>query len=135
MILLDTHIWHWWVNQIPDKLPPNLRILIEEAAEVGVSSISCFEMACLVKHERICLPMSFNEWLSQVEEAAIIRFLPVTPIIAANAVALPEHHRDPMDRLIISTALYYDAQLLSFDTTFPLYRDVGLRLISSNSGI
>ncbi|MGR8935833.1 MAG: hypothetical protein ACU837_15840 [Gammaproteobacteria bacterium] len=23
MILLDTHIWHWWVNQIPGKLPQN----------------------------------------------------------------------------------------------------------------
>lgn len=47
MILLDTHIWHWWVNQIPNKLLPNLRILIEEAAEVGVSSISGFEMSWL----------------------------------------------------------------------------------------
>ena len=45
MILLDTHIWHWWTNQISDKLPPALVDLIENADEVVVSTISCFEMA------------------------------------------------------------------------------------------
>jgi PIN domain nuclease of toxin-antitoxin system len=61
MIVLDTHIWHWWVNQIPGKLPDEINILIEEADEVGVSAISCFEMAWLMKHGRIKSQLSYDD--------------------------------------------------------------------------
>lgn len=60
MIVLDTHIWHWWVNQIPGKLTSATKALIEESDEVGVSAISCFEMAWLVRHGRIDLGMPFE---------------------------------------------------------------------------
>lgn len=132
MIVLDTHIWHWWVNQIPGKLSPATITLIEESAEVGVSAISCFEMAWLVRHGRIDLDMPFDEWLRQVEEARIIQFLPVTPWIGARAVALPEHHKDPQDRIIIATALHHQAHLISFDGHFPDYRELDGLLIPAN---
>lgn len=48
MIILDTHIWHWWVNQIPGRLSKATIALIEEAEDVGVSAISCFELASCV---------------------------------------------------------------------------------------
>ncbi len=38
MIVLDTHIWHWWINQIPDKLPPTIIELIEQADDVACFS-------------------------------------------------------------------------------------------------
>lgn len=41
MIVLDTHIWHWWVNQIAGRLSPAIIDLIEDSDEVGVSAISC----------------------------------------------------------------------------------------------
>jgi PIN domain nuclease of toxin-antitoxin system len=87
-------------------------------------------MAWLVKHGRIDLNMTFDDWLRQIEDVNIIEFLPVTARISANAINLPEHHKDPMDRIIISTALHYDAQLISFDHIFPAYQDTGLQLIS-----
>lgn len=132
MILLDTHIWHWWINQIPKKLSTATIQLIEEATEVGVSAISCFEMAWLVKHQRIDIGMDFDEWLRQVEFAQIVRFLPVTSWIGAKAVALPEYHKDPQDRIIIATALYHKANLISFDTQFPQYRELHANLINKN---
>jgi PIN domain nuclease of toxin-antitoxin system len=130
MILLDTPIWHWWVNQIPCKSSSTIISSIEEAEQVGVSAISGFEMAWLVRHGRIDLGMTFDEWLYQIEKAMIIEFLPIIPAIAAKAIELPEHHRDPMARLIISTALYYHAELLSFDKAFAPYQEIGLRLIA-----
>jgi PIN domain nuclease of toxin-antitoxin system len=133
MIVLDTHIWHWWTNQIPGKLSPALCALIEQAQCVGVSSMSCFEMAWLAQHGRIDLGMSFDDWLLQVEHSATVEFLPVTPHIAANAVSLPEYHRDPVDRIIISTAIYHQAQLVSFDGAFPAYIECGLELLNQRS--
>ncbi|MEK8088479.1 type II toxin-antitoxin system VapC family toxin [Thermithiobacillus plumbiphilus] len=132
MIVLDTHIWHWWINQIPDKLTPGTLALIEEADELGVSAISCFEMAWLARHGRIDLGMPFEDWLRQVEEADVVLFLPVTPWISARAVALPVHHKDPQDRLIIASALHYEARLLSFDAQFPLYQELDNYLITKN---
>ncbi|MCC8995076.1 MAG: type II toxin-antitoxin system VapC family toxin, partial [Candidatus Contendobacter sp.] len=76
-----------------------------------------FEMAWLVRHGRIDLDMAFEEWLQQIEADRIIRFLPVTPWISARAVALPEHHKDPQDRIIIATALHNNARLISFLTS------------------
>ena len=130
MIVLDTHVWHWWINQIPDKLSPTVVAMIEKADNVGVSAISCFEMAWLVQHGRIDLSMPFSEWLKQVYQANIIQFLPVTPWIAVQAVTLPEHHKDPQDRIIIATALNYKAHLLSFDSKFHKYRELDGFLIS-----
>lgn len=132
MIILDTHIWHWWINQIPGRLSKATIALIEEAEDVGVSAISCFELAWQTRHGRIDLGMTFDEWLKQVEEAAIVRFLPVTPWIGAKAVALTEHHRDPQDRLIIATAIHHGARLLSFDAAFPAYEELGHLLIEGN---
>lgn len=133
MILLDTHIWHWWTNQIPDRLPPNIIDLIELTDEVCVSAISCFEMAWLVRHGRIELGCHFKQWLEDVEASQSVRFLPVTVNIACKAVTLPEHHKDPQDRLIIATTLIHDAQLISFDTAFDAYKELEGRLIGRNS--
>jgi PIN domain nuclease of toxin-antitoxin system len=132
MIVLDTHIWHWWVNQIPGKLSEKTIALIEEADDVAISAISCFEMAWLVRHGRIDLNMSFEHWFKQIEHSTDIQILPVTAQIAIQAVALPEHHKDPQDRIIIATALTYDARLLSFDSAFPAYHELNGRLLGPN---
>ena len=129
MIVLDAHIWHWWINQIPGKLSLEIITLIEEADAIAVSAISCFEMAWLVRHGRIDLDMPFELWFSEVESSSDVRILPVTARIGIQAVALPEHHKDPQDRIIIATALAYNAHLLSFDTAFPAYRELDGRLI------
>lgn len=129
MIVLDTHIWHWWINQIPGKLSLEIITLIEETDEVAVSAISCFEMAWLVRHDRIDLDMPFEYWFSEVENNTDIQILPVTAQIGIQAAALPEHHKDPQDRIIIATALAYSAHLLSFDSAFPTYRELDGRLI------
>ena len=105
MIVLDTHIWHWWTNQIPGKLSLEIITLIEETNEIAVSAISCFEMAWLVRHGRIDLGMPFNHWFNEVECNTDIQILSVTAQIGIQAVALPEHHKDPQDRIIIATAL------------------------------
>ena len=75
-------------------------------------------MVWLVRHGRIDLDMPFEHWFSEVEYNAGIQILPVTAQIGIQAIALAEHHKDPQDRIIIATALLYDAPLLSLDTAF-----------------
>jgi PIN domain nuclease of toxin-antitoxin system len=130
MILLDTHIWHWWTNQIPDRLPASLIDRIERAESVAISAISVFEMAWLVRHKRVDLGMAFHEWLQLVRDQSDIDILPVNAEIAEIAVALPEHHKDPQDRLIIASALHHGLSLVSFDQAFEQYEVLAGRLIN-----
>ncbi|MDO8990721.1 MAG: type II toxin-antitoxin system VapC family toxin [Sideroxyarcus sp.] len=85
-------------------------------------------MAWLVKHGRIALKLRVSEWLNQIEENGIA-IIPVTRSIAERAVSLPEHHKDPVDRIIIATTIEYKAQLLSVDGRFPDYQELAGLLV------
>ncbi|MDD2720236.1 MAG: type II toxin-antitoxin system VapC family toxin [Gallionella sp.] len=129
MIVLDTHIWLWWINNEPKVISPIRQQQIQGADEVAVSAISCFEVAWLAKHGRIELPCSPGVWFEKALSGSGIVLLPITPAIAAQAVDLPEHHSDPQDRLIIATALQNQAELMSDDGKFSQYTELQGRLI------
>lgn len=129
MIVLDTHIWLWWVNQDETRLKPAWRTQIEDRETVGVSAISCFEVAWLERHGRIVLPCAKADWFHKALDASGIRLIPITPEIASRAVDLPEHHSDPQDRIIIATALVETADLISIDGKFRLYQELSGKLI------
>jgi len=129
MIVLDTHIWLWWMNDDIRTLEPGRVVQIKHGDLVAVSAISCFEVAWLAHHGRIVLPCDKEEWFAKALDGSGIVLLPVTPKIAALAVELPEHHSDPQDRIIIATALAHDAKLMSSDKKFPLYAELAGRLL------
>lgn len=129
MIVLDTHIWLWWINGDQVRLQSAWTERIESAEPVGVSAISCFEVAWLAHHGRIGLPCAEEEWFEKALDGSGIRLLPITARIARLAVQLAEHHRDPQDRLIIATALTHDATLISMDDKFPLYAELAGHLL------
>jgi len=56
MIVLDTHIWLWWVNEDVSNLGSTRKEQIDLSDKVAVSAISCFEVAWLEHHRRILLP-------------------------------------------------------------------------------
>ena len=129
MIVLDTHIWLWWINEDQIRLQLAWTARIESAESVGVSAISCFEVAWLAHHGRIDLPCAEEAWFEKALDGSGITLLPITARIARIAVQLPEHHRDPQDRRIIATALTHDATLISMDDTFPLYAELAGHLL------
>lgn len=129
MIVLDTHVWLWWVNQDAVQLKPGWIDRIEGGEEVGVSTISCFEVAWLERHGRIALSCPREVWFDKALSGSGVLCLPITPAIASRAVDLPEHHRDPQDRLIIATALVHGATLVSSDAKFTLYDELGPKLL------
>lgn len=128
MQVLDTHVWLWWISN-DERLKSAWRDAIETDVSVGVSAISLFEVAWLVEHQRIELGCTLSWWFEQALDASDIKLLPISPSIAERAVALPEHHSDPQDRIIIATALEHKAQLLSADSKFKLYQELGELLV------
>jgi PIN domain nuclease of toxin-antitoxin system len=65
IVVLDTHIWVWWLNDKFNYLSAQQIDCIEQAERVAVSVISCFEIAQLVKRERLILPLPINEWVHE----------------------------------------------------------------------
>lgn len=124
MIVLDTHIWLWWINNDLQSLGSIRQEQIVSAETIAVSAISCFEIAWFERHQRISLPFQPTEWFEKALNKSGIELLPVTPAIATRAVDLHEHHSDPQDRIIIATALEHKAKLMSDDRKFPKYTEL-----------
>ncbi|MBL8201473.1 MAG: type II toxin-antitoxin system VapC family toxin [Chromatiales bacterium] len=112
MILLDTHALVWWLND-PARLPARVRRAISNRpapGSLGVSAISLFEIATLVRRGRIQLRSNLEAWLENLTLLAEVRVIPVTAGIAVRAGTLTDTlPGDPADRIIIATAL--DEQL------------------------
>lgn len=128
MLILDTHALYWWVNRTPDKLGQRQIDAIETAESLAVSAMTCWEMTWLVAHERIVLRLSVSDWLDQIETNGVA-IIPVSRAIAECAVSLPEHHKDPVDRIIIATSIAHQAQLVSVDGRFPDYQELAGLLV------
>lgn len=103
---------------------------IEHADEVGISAVSCLEITWLVKKGSLVLPCALTEWLDYATDQSDLISLPVTREIAALSGQLPEHHKDPLDRIIIATAILNSASLISVDGKFPLYQELNSLLIN-----
>ena len=66
MIILDTHVWIWWVDG-STQLPSTYLSLIQAEASngLGVCAISCWEVAKLVELGRLQLAIGVDMWLAQ----------------------------------------------------------------------
>lgn len=126
MILLDTHIWVWWVHGHQNLSPDHAELISESEEEgIGVSTISCWEVAKLVEYERLDLPLSVKEWLAEAVGYPGINLLPLSPDIAVESTQLPgSFHRDPADQLIVATARVHDIRLITVDSKITSYPHV-----------
>jgi PIN domain nuclease of toxin-antitoxin system len=113
VIALDTHALLWMAFE-PAKLSLKARRAIADADRVGVSAIVFWEVALLAQRKRIDLKVAMNEWTREVLALARFETLPVTADIAVEAATLPMH-RDPADRLIVSTARQNGCPLVTRD--------------------
>lgn len=128
MIVLDTHIWVWWVHDDP-QLTHRQKSWIQEHEEqgLGVSVISCWEVAKLVEYNRLILSCPVAEWFDQALAYPGMQLLPLTPRIAVESTQLPgTFHRDPADQIIVATARVYDCPLLTADEKIRHYPHVKL---------
>jgi PIN domain nuclease of toxin-antitoxin system len=129
VIVLDTHVWVRWLDPTANPLPPTLIDRIEAAETLAISAITCWEVAWLHRRERISLQLPLSDWIEQGLGGSEVVCLPIERKIASRAALLPEHHRDPADRLIIATALEYGAHLASLDERFADYTELAAKLI------
>lgn len=100
MIVLDTHIWIWWVNDSPQLTPTNKQWIQDYQAQgLGISVISCWEVAKLVEKNKLVLSIPVEEWLQTALAYPGVKLLNLTVPIVVQSTQLTGFHNDPADRL------------------------------------
>lgn len=126
MILLDTHVWVWWVDRHP-RLSEADRVYLDAKIPqgLGVSIISCWEVCKLVEYQRLTLACPVEEWLDGALQYPGVRLLDLTTRIVVESTQLPgTFHRDPADQLIVATARVLECPLVTFDSRIRAYPHV-----------
>lgn len=127
MILLDTHVIVWFLQADP-RLGQTTKKRIEAAMQtegVGISAITPWEIAMLISKKRLSLGRAAGDWVKAALSRDGISLMPLEPAIAVEAGELDGLHGDPADRIIIATARYHDARLLTADGTILEYAETG----------
>ena len=118
MILLDTHVWIWWISN-PELLSAEAGAMIDKALverKIHISAMSVWEIAMLAARKRLQLTMDVGDWVRASEAQPFIQFVPITNFIAWKAVYLPcKSLTDPVDRLVMATAHVLDLVLITKD--------------------
>ena len=80
MILLDTHIWVWYVDESARLRVRHREVIAAHVADgLALSVISCWEVAKLVEYDRLDLDVPVNEWIEQALAFPGIRLIELTP--------------------------------------------------------
>ncbi|NNM93326.1 MAG: type II toxin-antitoxin system VapC family toxin [Candidatus Eremiobacteraeota bacterium] len=120
-VLLDTHVFLSLLAE-PKRIPASMRRSIEGADERLLSVASLWEMAIKSSIGKLRLPMPVGEFVRSRMKALDGRIIAISARHAAAVEALPLHHRDPFDRLIVVQAMLEDARLMTLDTELEAYR-------------
>jgi PIN domain nuclease of toxin-antitoxin system len=117
MILLDTHVW-WWALNEPKKLSKTaLRVIKENYPnQRGIASISMWEFSMMVSTGKVEIKLPLDQWLDQAVNKAGLEVYDLNPKIAAESCCLPgKFHKDPADRIIAATARINGLALVTKD--------------------
>ena len=128
-VLLDTHIWIWWVME-QQNLSAEEREALSIAAELreaSVSAISLWEVQMLHAKGRLRLNEPFEQWLLQATVPEIVQIIPLdVPVVLALRDLPDTFHGDPADRIIVATARAFDLPLATRDRAIRRSRTVRL---------
>ena len=116
MIVLDTHVWLFWVNDDRELISKKALTAINRAESLGVSVISCWEIAMLVVKRRLAFNMDVQDWVNQASKYPGIRLIGLDAEVAVLSTRLPGNfHGDPADRMIVATCMKHNVPLISKD--------------------
>jgi PIN domain nuclease of toxin-antitoxin system len=126
VILLDTHIWIWLANEQEELSAYHAQIIADHRSDgLGISAISCWEVAKLVEYGRLNLACDLETWMEAALDLPGIQVIELTPTVAIESTKLPgAFHRDPADQIIVATARTYRLDLLTVDDKILKYEHV-----------
>ncbi len=127
--LLDTHAW-LWAQTRPEHLRPESLALIESTSnEVLFSAASAWEIAIKYRLGKLLLPEPAETYVPRRVRDSATTPLAVTHDHALRVAVLPDHHRDPFDRLLVAQAQIEGVPLVTADPVFERYEVEVIRAV------
>jgi PIN domain nuclease of toxin-antitoxin system len=120
-VLLDTHAFLWWITDSARLSPAARRILSLSSNQVFWSAASAWEVGIKYALGRLPLPQPPEDYLPRHLELNAVARLPIAEAHGYRAAALPPHHADPFDRMLVAQAQLEDLVVLSADPRIRQY--------------
>lgn len=99
-----------------------LNLLADSSSELYLSAVSSWEITIKVGTGKLALPERPAEFVTRAMRIMSLEPLDITHLHALAVDALPNHHRDPFDRMLIAQALEEGMVLLTRDPIFEKYK-------------
>jgi PIN domain nuclease of toxin-antitoxin system len=117
-LLLDTHILLWWIADDPSLRADVREAIADERATVAVSAATAWEIAIKKSLGKLEAPDDLESQLARH------RFMPLSVNVAhaMAAGALPRHHEDPFDRMIVAQAQIEGFTIVTRDRRMSFYQ-------------
>lgn len=120
-LLLDTHVVIWALTD-PNRIGAAARAALEDGANTAfVSAASLWEICIKQNLGKLTLEEGWKRAFESEIAGGSFTWLPISRAHCFETLALPWHHRDPFDRLLIAQARVEQAVLVTEDGAFPLY--------------
>ena len=120
-LLLDTHTFLWYALDDPSLSTVARSHIIDPANDVLVSPVSYWEIAIKLSVGKLALNKPYQQFMDDAIRGNGFEVLAIHLSHAAVVAALPFHHRDPVDRLLVGQALAENIPLVSGDETLDRY--------------
>jgi PIN domain nuclease of toxin-antitoxin system len=120
-LLLDTHVLLWWDSE-PSKIPPStLQILENPQNNLWISIVSLWEIQIKTQLGKLKLNLPLQDLVAQQQQINGLQLLPIDLRHVLALEALPYHHKDPFDRLLIAQSIAENLVCVSADSVFKQY--------------
>ncbi len=118
--LLDTHVLLWWLDNDPALSTKASRAISSGDNEIFISTATAWELAIKNHSGKLEIPRVLDGFESKLSDEGFFT-LEISIKHALRAGALPNHHKDPFDRMLVAQAQAEDLSLISNDSMFDHY--------------
>jgi PIN domain nuclease of toxin-antitoxin system len=120
-VLLDTHSFLWWITDDPRLSPRAREIMSGGENHLFLSSASAWEIAIKARLGRLTIPEPIATFVTAQLTENAIEGLPIDLSHALHVHLLPDHHRDPFDRMLVTQSQLENLPILTGDPLIARY--------------
>lgn len=116
-LLIDTHVLLWWLADDAALTREMRELITDEGTDIYVSAASGWEISI----KRTAGKLNSPGDLAQQIEGSGFHHVDVSIAHACAAGALPQHHGDPFDRMLVAQAMLEGLTIATRDRRISLY--------------
>ena len=120
-LLVDSHALIWYFGQVDRLSQAAEKLLTDPVNDLLLSVASYWEIAIKVGLGKLNITLPFDDYINRMISDLRLATLPIQIPHASALTTLPQHHRDPFDRMLVAQSLVENIPIVSADSAFDAY--------------